>query len=167
MQYCNTGFINQIILTSITSFKFGVSETNPPLQKFATWQKPYWQKPLKLLSFWLDTIKIKMSSFPIPHAAMCQVFRSLSWYRAYTNSKWCTLYFFLYHDDFYAPLQIKSLSGHIHIYKMDRQTAAWSAYAIQKLLLVGYCNYKLRNVQIFKHDVPVAMPVTVTVPLTH
>ena len=41
--------------------------------------------------------------------AAYQVFRSLSWY----------YYFFLYHDDYYAPLKIKSLSGHIHMYKME------------------------------------------------
>ena len=51
--------------------------------------------------------------------AAYQVFRSLSWYRGYRNSRCCTMYFFLYHDDFYAPLKIKSLSGHIinvHVY---------------------------------------------------
>ena len=35
--------------------------------------------------------------------AAYQVFRSLSWYRGYRNSRCCTMYFFLYHDDFYAP----------------------------------------------------------------
>ena len=52
--------------------------------------------------------------------AAYQVFRSLSWYRSYKNSRCCTMYFFLYHDDYYAPLKIKSLSGHIHMYKMER-----------------------------------------------
>ena len=50
--------------------------------------------------------------------AAYQVFRSLSWYHGYKNSRCCTMYFFLYHDDYYAPLKIKSLSGHIHMYKM-------------------------------------------------
>ena len=31
--------------------------------------------------------------------AAYQVFRSLSWYRSYKNSRCCTMYFFLYHDD--------------------------------------------------------------------
>ena len=53
--------------------------------------------------------------------AAYQVFRSLSWYRGYRNSRCCTMYFFLYHDDFYAPLKIKSLSGHIHMYKMENK----------------------------------------------
>ena len=53
--------------------------------------------------------------------AAYQVFRSLSWYRGYKNSRCCTMYFFLYHDDFYAPLRIKSLSGHIHMYKMENR----------------------------------------------
>ena len=43
--------------------------------------------------------------------AAYQVFRSLSWYRGYRNSRCCTMYFFIYHDNFYAPLKIKSLSG--------------------------------------------------------
>ena len=53
--------------------------------------------------------------------AAYQVFRSLSWYYGYKNSRCCTKYFFLYHDDFYAPLKIKSLSGHIHMYKMENK----------------------------------------------
>ena len=36
--------------------------------------------------------------------AAYQVFRSLSWYHRYKNSRCCTIYFFLYHDYFYAPL---------------------------------------------------------------
>ena len=32
--------------------------------------------------------------------AAYQVFRSLSWYRGYRNSRCCTMYFFLYHDDY-------------------------------------------------------------------
>ena len=50
-----------------------------------------------------------------------QMFRSLSWYHGYKNSRCCTMYFFLYHDNFYAPLRIKSLSGHFHMYKMENQ----------------------------------------------
>ena len=38
--------------------------------------------------------------------AAYQVFRSLSWYRGYKNSRCCTMQFFLYHDDYYAPLRI-------------------------------------------------------------
>ena len=53
--------------------------------------------------------------------AAYQVFRSLSWYCRYKNSRCCTMYFFLYHDDYYAPLKIKSLSGHIHMYKMENK----------------------------------------------
>ena len=34
-----------------------------------------------------------------------QVFRSLSWYCIYKNSRCCTIYFFLHHDDYYAPLK--------------------------------------------------------------
>ena len=46
MQYCNTDFINQTILTSINGFKSGVSESNPPCKSLTTWQKPYWQKKI-------------------------------------------------------------------------------------------------------------------------
>ena len=53
--------------------------------------------------------------------AAYQVFISLSWYHGYKNSRCCTMYFFLYHDDYYAPLKIKSLSGHIHMYKMENK----------------------------------------------
>ena len=53
--------------------------------------------------------------------AAYQVFRSLSWYHSYKNSRCCTMYFILYHDDYYAPLKIKSLSGHIHMYKMENK----------------------------------------------
>ena len=53
--------------------------------------------------------------------AAYQVFRSLSWYHRYKNSRCCTMYFFLYHDNYYAPLKIKSLSGHIHMYKMENK----------------------------------------------
>ena len=53
--------------------------------------------------------------------AAYQVFRSLSWYHSYKNSRCCTMYFLLYHDDYYAPVKIKSLSGHIHMYKMENK----------------------------------------------
>ena len=53
--------------------------------------------------------------------AAYQVFRSLSWYHGYKNSRCCAIYFSLNHDDYYAPLKIKSLSGHIHMYKMENK----------------------------------------------
>ena len=98
--------------------------------------------------------------------AAYQVFRSLSWYRIYKNSRCCTMYFFLYHDDYYAPLKIKSLSGHIHMYKMENKLMP-GQLTLQKHCLWDTVTINWENVQILKHDVPVAMPVTVTVPLSH
>ena len=72
------------------------------------------------------------------------------------------MYFFLYHDDFYAPLQIKSLSGHMHMYKMENKLLP-SQVTLQKHFLWDTVTINWDNVQIVKHDVPVAMPVTVTV----
>ena len=98
--------------------------------------------------------------------ATYQVFRSLSWYRGYRNSRCCTMYFFLYHDDFYAPLKIKSLSGHIHMYKMENKLMP-GQLTLQRNCLWDTVMIDWENVQILKHDEPVAMPVTVTVPLSH
>ena len=98
--------------------------------------------------------------------AAYQVFRSLSWYRGYRNSRCCTMYFFLYHDDFYAPLKIKSLSGHIHMYKMENKLTP-GQLTLQRNCLWDTVTIDWENVQILKHDEPVAMPVTVTVPLSH
>ena len=98
--------------------------------------------------------------------AAYQVFRSLSWYHGYKNSRCCTMYFFLYHDDYYAPLKIKSLSGHIHMYKMENKLLP-GQLMLQKHCLWDTVTINWENVQILKHDVPVAMPVTVTVPLMH
>ena len=98
--------------------------------------------------------------------AAYQVFRSLSWCRRYKNSRCCTIYFFLYHDNYYAPLKIKSLSGHIHMYKMENKLLP-GQLMLQKHCLWDTVTINWDNVQILKHDVPVAMPVTVTVPLTH
>ena len=93
--------------------------------------------------------------------AAYQVFRSLSWYR-----RCCTMYFFLYHDDYYAPLKIKSLSGHIHMYKMENKLLPGQV-TLQRHCLWDTVTINWENVQILKHDVPVAMPVTVTVSLMH
>ena len=98
--------------------------------------------------------------------AAYQVFRSLSWYHSYKNSRCCTMYFFLYHDDYYAPLRIKSLSGHIHMYKMENKLLP-SQVTLQKHCLWDIVTINWDNVQNLKHDVPIAMPVTVTVLLMH
>ena len=98
--------------------------------------------------------------------AAYQVFRSLSWYHGYKNSRCYMMYFFLYHDDYYAPLWIKSLSGHIHMYKIENKLLP-SQVTLQKHCLWNTVTISWENVQILKHDVPVAMPVTVTVLLTH
>ena len=98
--------------------------------------------------------------------AAYQVFRSLSWYSRSKNSRCCTMYIFLYHDDYYALLKIKSLSGHIHMYKMENKLLP-GQLMLQKHCLWDTITINWKNVQILKHDVPVAMPVTVTVPLTH
>ena len=92
-----------------------------------------------------------------------QVFRSLSWYRGYKNSRCCTMYFFLYHDDFYAPLRIKSLSGHIHMYKMENKLMP-SQLTLQRNWLWDTVTIDWENVQILKHDEPVVMPVTCNSP---
>ena len=76
------------------------------------------------------------------------------------------MYFFLYHDNYYAPLRIKSLAGLIHMYKMENKFLP-GQLTLQKHCLWDTVTIKWENVQILKHDVPVAMPVTVTVPLTH
>ena len=52
------------------------------------------------------------------------------------NSRCCTMYFFLYHDDYYGPLKIKSLSGHIHMYKMENKLLP-SQVTATKILFVG------------------------------
>ena len=98
--------------------------------------------------------------------AAYQVFRSLSWYRSYKNSRCCTMYFFLYHDDFYAPLKIKSLSGHIHMYKMDNKLMP-GQLTLQRNWLWDTVTIDWENVQILKHDEPVAMQITMTVMLSH
>ena len=98
--------------------------------------------------------------------AAYQVFRSLSWYCSYKNSRCCTMYFFLYHNDYYAPLKIKSLSGHIHMYKMENKLMP-GQLTLQRNCLWDTVMIDWENVQILKHDEPVAMPVTVTAPLLH
>ena len=98
--------------------------------------------------------------------AAYQVFRSLSWYRGYKNSRCCTMYFFLNYDDYYALRKIKSLVGHIHMYKMENKLMP-AQLRLQKHCLWDTVTINWENVQILKHDVPVAMPVTVTVPLMH
>ena len=98
--------------------------------------------------------------------AAYQVFRSLSWYRGYKNIRCCTMYFFLYHDDFYTPLKIKSLSGHIHMYKMENKLMP-GQLTLQRNWLWDTVTIDWESVQILKHDEPVAMLVTVTVPLSH
>ena len=99
--------------------------------------------------------------------SMCQVFRSLSWYCRYINSRYCTLYFFLYHDDFYAPTSNK-ITFWTYIY-ISRMANKWQPgqVTLQKYCLWNTVNINWDNVQILKHDVTLAMPVTVTVPLTH
>ena len=98
--------------------------------------------------------------------AAYQVFRSLSWYCGYKNSRCCTMYFFLYHDDYYAPLKIKSLSGHIHMYKMENKLMP-GQLTLQRNCLWDTVTIDWENVQIMTQDEPVAMPVTVTVLLLH
>ena len=73
---------------------------------------------------------------------------------------------FLYHDDYYAPLWIKSLSGHIHMYKIENKLLPRQV-TLQKHWLWDTVMINWENVQILKHDIPIAMPVRVTVPLTH
>ena len=53
--------------------------------------------------------------------ATYQVFQSLSWYWGYKNIRCCMMYLFLYHDDYYVLLRIKSLSGHMHMYIMENK----------------------------------------------
>ena len=76
------------------------------------------------------------------------------------------MYVFLYHDDYYAPLKIKSLSGHIHMYKMENKLMP-GQLTLQRNCLGDPVTIDRENVQILKHDEPVVMPVTVTVPLLH
>ena len=70
----------------------------------------------------------------------------------------CTMYFFLYHDDFYAPLKIKSLFWiHTHIQKWKNKLLP-SQVALQKNISCGGHSLLSTGImfQIFKHDVPVA-----------
>ena len=52
------------------------------------------------------------------------------------------------------------------MYKMENKLLP-SQVTLQKHFLWDTFTINWDNAQIFKHDVPVAMPVTVTVPLTH
>ena len=99
-------------------------------------------------------------------SALYQVFRSMSWYRGYKNSRCCTLYFFLYHSDYYAPLRIKSLAGHMHMYKMENMLLP-KQIILQRNYLWDTVTINWDDVCIRKHEAPVAMPITVTVPLPH
>ena len=66
------------------------------------------------------------------------------------------MYLFLYHDGYYALLQIKSLSGHMHMYKMENKLLP-SQVMLQKHCLWDTVMINWDNVQILKHDIPVAI----------
>ena len=110
------GLVNLIPPTKALYFSELLRSTNVPyfLAKNVPNEKIVWSHPL--LTALGSTIAIGGALY-----AAYQVFRSLSWYHGYKNSRCCTMYFFLYHDNYYAPLKIKSLSGHIHMYKMENK----------------------------------------------
>ena len=76
------------------------------------------------------------------------------------------MYFILYYDDYMPLYKIKTLSGHIHMYKMENWLLP-SQVTLQKHCLWDTVTIDWGEVQILKNDVPVAMSVTVTVPLIY
>ena len=43
----------------------------------------------------------------------------LTWLYGYKYDRYCTLFMFVYNDDRYAPIKIKHLKGHLHMYRIE------------------------------------------------
>ena len=94
-----------------------------------------------------------------------KIFKSLSWYRGYKHSRCCTIYFFLYHEDYYTPLQLRKCSGHMSMFTMENKMAMNNLKLTKNylwdLIEIDWADVKIKNLE------PISLPNKITVPLNH
>ena len=96
---------------------------------------------------------------------ICSNCRHLTWLRGYKYSRACTLYVFLYNSHFYVPVRVKRLTGHMHMYRLEKpintqsmsfnRNCLWDSFSIDWKDMVLHINGD-----------PVNLPKTITVPLS-
>ena len=97
---------------------------------------------------------------------MFKIFKSLSWYRGYKHSRCCTIYFFLYHEDYYTPLQLRKCSGHMSMFTMENKMNV-ANLNLTRNYLWDLIEIDWADVKIKKNVEPISMPNKITVPLSH
>ena len=100
--------------------------------------------------------------------AITQFFRPVTWCKGYKYNKKCALYIFVYDEDHerYSPLEIMSLKGQIHNYRM-KYTGEGISLTLVRSWTYDTMTISWGGVQVMDKSDPINLPATVTVALRH
>ena len=100
--------------------------------------------------------------------AITQFFRPVTWCKGYKYNKKCALYIFVYDEDHerYSPLNIMSLKGQMHNYRM-KYTGEGISLTLVRSWTYDTMTISWGGVQVMDKSDPINLPATVTVALRH
>ena len=90
----------------------------------------------------------------------------LTWLYGYKYDRYCTLFMFVYNDDRYAPIKIKHLKGHLHMYRVENSIDP-GCFKITKFFLSDTLNIEWNELKLYVSNQLVQLPKSVTIPLKH
>ena len=90
----------------------------------------------------------------------------LSWIYGYKYHRYCTLFMFVYNNDRYAPIKIKHLKGHLHMYRIENSLDPTNL-KITKFFLWDTLNIDWNDLKLYMSNQSVQLPKSVTIPLKH
>ena len=67
---------------------------------------------------WLSFLNILLAMIMLGHG-LYRLCRPLTWYYGYEFKRCCSLYLFVYDEDNYTPIKVKTLRGHMNCYKIE------------------------------------------------
>ena len=91
--------------------------------------------------------------------------RRLELLRGFKYHNHCDLYLFLCHDCYYVPLKVRQTDGHLHMFTMTSPLCP-NSVTLQKHLAWDVLHIEWHNVRILQGEQTVALPRSLTVPLT-
>ena len=99
-----------------------VSVTAAPVTEARGNQSPVTKQPLIIPDRVVDPVLTALATAASIAALITFVYMhcaGLTWLYGYKYDRYCTLFMSMYNDKRYAPIKIKHLKGHLHMYRIE------------------------------------------------
>ena len=114
---------------------------------------------------WLSFLNIILATIMLGHV-LYHLCRPLTWYYGYEFKRCCSLYLFMYDEDNYTPIKVKTLRGHMNCYKIEENRKD-VILTLHKNWIFDTVSINWNGIRLLEDDEIIPLPTSVLVLLKH